>query len=50
MIKFYHQYLKKKPDANAIFLMTSGKQMSNNYAPCFNRIGFAVIPSYIELP
>ena len=24
--------------------------MSNNYAPCFNRIDFAVIPSYIERP
>ena len=24
--------------------------MSNYYAPCFYRIGFAVIPSYIELP
>ena len=25
------------------------KQMSNNYAPCFNRIDFVVIPSHIEL-
>ena len=24
--------------------------MSNDYAPCFNRIDFVVIPSYIELP
>ena len=24
--------------------------MSKNYATCFNRIDFAVIPSYIELP
>ena len=24
--------------------------MSNNYAPCFNRIHFVVIPSYVELP
>ena len=24
--------------------------MSNNYAPCFSRIDFAVIPSFIELP
>ena len=24
--------------------------MSNNYAPCYNRIDFVVIPSYIELP
>ena len=23
--------------------------MSNNYAPCFNKIDFVVIPSYIEL-
>ena len=26
------------------------RQMSNNYAPSFNRINFVVIPSYIELP
>ena len=25
-------------------------QMSNYYAPCFYRIDFVVIPSYIELP
>ena len=25
-----------------------GKQISNNYAPCFNRIDFVVIASYIE--
>ena len=25
-------------------------QMSNYYVPCFNRIDFVVIPSYIELP
>ena len=24
--------------------------MSNYYAPCFYRINFVVIPSYIELP
>ena len=24
--------------------------MSNNYAPCFIRIDFVVIPSYVELP
>ena len=24
--------------------------MNNNYAPCFNRIDFVVIPSHIELP
>ena len=23
---------------------------SNNYVPCFNRIDFVVIPSYVELP
>ena len=32
------------------FWITSPKQMSNNYAPCFNIINFFVIPSYIELP
>ena len=30
--------------------MTLGKQMSNYYAPCFYKIEFFVIPSYIELP
>ena len=34
----------------SVFLITSGTQISNNYAPCFNRIHFVVIPSYIELP
>ena len=29
---------------------TLGKQMSNYCAPCFYRIDFVVIPSYIELP
>ena len=29
--------------------MTSGKQMSNTYALCFNKINFVVIPSYIEI-
>ena len=33
-----------------IFYITSGKQMSNKYAPCFIRTVFVVIPSYIELP
>ena len=23
--------------------------MGNNYAPCFNRVDFVVIPSYVEL-
>ena len=32
-----------------LFKITSGKQMSNNYAPHFNRINFVVISSYIEL-
>ena len=27
-----------------------GEQMSNYYAPCFYKIDFDVIPSYIELP
>ena len=30
--------------------ITSEKQLSNNYAPCFNRIDFVLIPSCIELP
>ena len=32
------------------FWITSGKQMSDCYTPRFNRIGFVVTPSYIELP
>ena len=47
-IKFYRQLLKKC-EVEAIFLMTSGEQMSNSYAFCFNEINF-VIPSYTELP
>ena len=47
-MKFDHQLLKKR-DVEAFFLITWGKQMSNNYAPSFNRINY-VIPSYIELP
>lgn len=34
----------------SIFLITLGKQMSSNYAPYFNKINFAVIPSYVEVP
>ena len=30
--------------------ITLGKQMSNYNAPCFYRIDFIVVPSYIELP
>ena len=37
-------------DVHVIFLITLGKQMNNNYAPCFNTIKFLVIHSYIELP
>ena len=48
-IKFYNHYFKK-PGTHSIFLINSAKQMSNNYTPCFNRIGFVVIPFYIELP
>ena len=32
-----------------ISLITSEKQMSNNYAPCFNIIIY-IIPSNIEFP
>ena len=39
----------KKRDADTIFLMTSGKQMSNNYVPCFNRNNFVLIHFFIEL-
>ena len=33
-----------------MIFFTLGKQMSNYYAPCFYRIDFVVIPSYMELP
>ena len=36
--------------STAVLLNTSGKQMNNNWAACFKRIYFAVIPSYVELP
>ena len=44
-IKIYHHQLKKR-GVHALFQITSGKQIRNNYAPRFNRIDFAVIPSY----
>ena len=34
---------------HALFEITSCKQMSKKYAPCFNRIDFIVIPSRKEL-
>ena len=43
-IKFYHR------GVHALFLIISEKQMINYYAPCFNRIDFIIIPSYIKLP
>ena len=36
-MKFYLQLLKKH-DVQAMFPITSGKQMTNNYAPCLNKI------------
>ena len=47
-IKFYHYWLKR--GVHALFWITSGKQICNNYASCFNRIDFVVIHSYTELP
>ena len=47
-IKCDHHELKKS-GADVILLLTSVKQMSNNYVPCFNRDDFFVIPFYIEL-
>ena len=35
---------------HALFKITLGKQISNYYAPCFYRLDFVGIPSYIELP
>ena len=45
---FCHQLLKRR-DLQVIFLITSGKQMTNKYVPSFNRINL-VISFYIELP
>ena len=41
--------LIKKLGVNAIFQITSGKQMTNNSTPCSNRINFGFSPSYLEL-
>ena len=40
----FHQCSKKR-DVQAVFLTTSGKKMSNNYEPCFNRVNSVTIPS-----
>ena len=47
-LKSLDQQLKKRY-VQAIFLITSEKQISNNFAHGFNRINFNVIPSYMEL-
>ena len=49
MINVDHPLLKNS-SVYVIFLITLGKEMSNNCAPCFNRIDFVAIASYIELP
>ena len=41
-IKFHRRLLKKRV-VQAIFLITLGKQMSNNYGPYFNRNDFVEI-------
>ena len=41
--------LIKKLGVNAVFQITSGKQMTNNSTPCANRINFGFSPSYLEL-
>ena len=33
-----------------MFIITTGKQLSENSAPCFNNTDFIVTPAYIELP
>ena len=43
----YSHQLKAR-ELCALLEITSRKQISNNYASCFSRIDFAVIPSYIE--
>ena len=48
-IKFDHHELKKR-GADVILLLTSGKQMSNNYVPCFNRDGFLLFLFIQNLP
>ena len=40
-MKFYDQ-LFYKCDVQAVFLITSGKQMSNSYVPCFNIINYVI--------
>ena len=40
----------KKALYTVILLITLGKQMGNNCAPCFNRTYCALIPYYIKLP
>ena len=40
----------KKTCRTCTFVNTSGKQMSNYYAPCFNRTDFFVISSCVKLP
>ena len=47
-LKSLDQQLKKRY-VQAIFLITSGKQISSNFAHGFNRINFNVILSYMEL-
>ena len=50
MCHYQEKGLLKKRDIQVVFLITSWQQMSYSYVPCFNRINFVVIPSYIELP
>ena len=44
-IKFYYKLLKKR-GVHTIILITSGKQISNEYKLCLDKIGSVVIPSY----
>ena len=41
--------LLKQHGVHAILVITSGKQMSNSYTSCLNRVDFVAILSYIEL-
>ena len=50
MCHYQEKGLLKKRDIQVVFLITSWQQMSYSYVPCFNRINFVVIRSYIELP
>ena len=38
----------RETGVHSIFLITSGKKISNTYASCFSRIALAAIASYVK--